>query len=44
MEKNNNKKQTQARQAARKIKRKPAEKLNIEDLLNNQDLILAAGG
>ena len=44
MEKNNNKKETQARQAARKAKRKPAEKLNLEDLLNNQDMILAAGG
>ena len=44
MEKNNNKKQTQARQAARKIKRKPADKLKIDDLLNNQDMILAAGG
>ena len=44
MEKNNNKQQTKARQAARKIKRQPAEKLNIEDLLSNQDLILAAGG
>ena len=43
MEKND-KKQTQARQAARKAKRKPAEKLNLEDLLNNQDMILAAGG
>ena len=38
--------QTKARQQARKAKKgpRPAERLNLEDLINNNDLIRAAGG